>query len=50
MKSGLYNHYYKLGLEHFINKRLFGLHKTDIRTEVFYLGLILVIIILALIL
>ncbi len=47
MKTGLYNRYYKLGLEHFINRKLLGLHKTDILTEVFYLSVILLVIVLA---
>ncbi len=48
MKTSLYNNYYKLGLEHFINKRLLGLHKPTLYTNVFYLSLIVIIISIAL--
>ena len=47
MKTNLYNQYYKLGLEHFINKKLLGLHKPNVYTNVFYFGLILAIVMLA---
>ncbi|MEQ9309675.1 MAG: hypothetical protein RLN90_09485 [Balneolaceae bacterium] len=47
MKYSLYNRYYKLGLEHFINKNLFGLHKPSLATNVTYLVLMLVIVVAA---
>ncbi|MBO6522320.1 MAG: hypothetical protein JJ971_00715 [Balneolaceae bacterium] len=47
MKKSLYNTYYKFGLEYFINKKLLGLHKPNATTNIFYLGLILVIITIA---
>lgn len=47
MKSSLYNRYYKLGLEHFINKKLFGLHKPTVATNVTYFVLMLVVVIVA---
>lgn len=47
MKTGFYNKYYKLGLEYFINKKFFGLHKPNAYTELFYLALIAFIIVIA---
>ena len=44
MKTSLYNRYYKLGLEHFINKNILHLHKPNISTNVFYLAVILTVI------
>tara|TARA_Y100001935_G_scaffold217449_1_gene189688 strand:- start:136115 stop:136270 length:156 start_codon:yes stop_codon:yes gene_type:complete len=40
MKTGLYDKYYKLGFEHFINKKIMGLHKTRKGTEILYFLLI----------
>lgn len=47
MKKTLYNKYYKLGLEHFINKQLLGLHKPNKFTNMFYFTIILLVIVLA---
>ena len=46
MKKTLYNRYYKLGLEHYINKYLLGLKKPDLKTDVFYLSLIVMILVI----
>lgn len=47
MKPTLYNKYYKLGLEHFINKSIFGLHKPHTATNVTYFTLMLLVIVIA---
>jgi hypothetical protein len=47
MKKTLYNSYYKLGLEYFINKRFLGLHKPNAFTNLFYFALILIVLLLA---
>ncbi|MGB0346127.1 MAG: hypothetical protein ACPGGA_01505 [Balneolaceae bacterium] len=49
MKTGLYNKYYKLGLEHFVNKNYFKLHRPNLKTDVFYIALMATIITVALI-
>ncbi len=46
MKSSLYNKYYKLGLEHFINKQVLGLHKPSGSTNAVYFTLILMVIVI----
>lgn len=40
MKTGIYNKYYKLGLEHIINKHYLHLHRPDVQTDIFYLAVI----------
>ncbi len=44
MKSGTYNRYYKLGLEHFVNKHLMKLQKPNVTTDMFYISLMTAII------
>ena len=48
MKAGLYHKYYKLGLEHYINKHYLKLHKPNVIIDIFYIGLIATIIAIAL--
>lgn len=40
MKAGIYNKYYKLGFEHYINKHYLHLHRPDVQTDIFYLAVI----------
>lgn len=47
MKTSLYNKYYKLGFEHFINKEVFGLHKPNLATNLVYFVMMVSIIVLA---
>lgn len=47
MKSALYNKYYKLGFDYFINREILGLKKIDAKKEAFYLALITLIIVVA---
>lgn len=47
MKSSLYNRYYKLGLEYFVNKEVFGLHKPKAATNVIYFSIMLLMIVIA---
>jgi len=47
MKTKLYNRYYKLGFDYFINRQILGLKKIDGKKEAFYLTLITLIIVLA---
>ena len=47
MKKTIYNQYYKLGFEHYINKYVLGLSKPDIKTDVFYFGLMAAIVLVA---
>lgn len=49
MNDKLFEPYYKLGFNHFINKKLMRLKKPKKEIQVFYLGLITVILSLALI-
>lgn len=44
MKPGTYNKYYKLGLEHFVNKHFMNLQKPSLITDVFYMTLMILII------
>ncbi len=45
MKS-LYNSYYKLGLEHIVNRHLLGLEKPTFKMDVLYLVLIMLMILI----
>ena len=36
MRAKLYEKYYKLGFDYYINKQLFGLHKPDKNIKRFY--------------
>ena len=45
--DSLYEKYYKLGLEHFVNKRMLGLHRPDKVTNALYFGLMVVVIAVA---
>lgn len=47
MKKNLYNKYYKLGFEYTINKKVFGLRKPKVATNIVYFALIGLVIILA---
>ncbi len=40
MKAGIYNKYYKLGIEHYINKHYLHLSRPDVRTDIFYMAII----------
>ncbi len=40
MKTGIYNKYYKLGFEHYINKNYLHLQRPDVQTDIFYLAVI----------
>jgi len=50
MKHGLYHKYYKLGLEHFINKHYLKLHSPDLITDIFYMSLIGLVLVISLLL
>ena len=42
----LYTKHYKKGLEYHINRHLLGLKKADLKTDVFYFGLIAVVVVI----
>lgn len=46
MKKTLYNHYYKLGFEYYINKHVLGLNKPNVVTGTFYLSLIAMVLVI----
>lgn len=40
MRAKLYEKYYKLGFDYYINKNIFGLHKPDKNVKRFYYAII----------
>ena len=42
----LYTKYYKRGLEYQINRHFLGLKKADLKTDVFYFGLIAIMLVI----
>lgn len=45
MKTKLYDKYYKLGFDHFMFKKVMGLHKPDKSITIFYSGVIVLTIV-----